>query len=99
MPAWIPDHDAARFHRIVKMLEADLNEAYFSVRTVFGADVAGAVLIALMRQRLNDKPNQWPPPESLETKVNDFLREKGLMQDESHEGYEQYNPGSSVEYP
>lgn len=38
------------------------------------------LLVAKLRQQLNDKPDQWPPPEGLVDKVNDKLREIGLLQ-------------------
>ncbi len=72
--------DAGRFHNAARGIENDLDEAYWTTRQKYGAEVAGVVLVTILRQKLNDKPDQWPPPEDLAEKVNDFLREKRLMQ-------------------
>lgn len=65
---------------ITRMIEDDLEEAYNVTRLEYGADVAGALLVAALRGTHNDKPLQWPPPEDLTDRVNEYLREKGLMQ-------------------
>ena len=65
--------DAARYHTAAKMIEADLDEAYFTCRQKYGAEVAGVLLVAKLRQQLNSNPDQWPPPEDLIEKVNNFL--------------------------
>ena len=72
-------HDLARFHGAARKIEDDLHEAYWTVRERYGPDVAGVVLVTLLRQKLNDKPNQWPPPDDLIEKVNQFLRDKNLL--------------------
>jgi hypothetical protein len=46
---------------------------------VWQCDVAGALLVAKLRHQLNDKPDQWPPPEDLADKVNQRLRELGFL--------------------
>lgn len=73
--------DLARFHKAARMIEDDLDEAYKTCRLQFGADVAGVLLVAALRDKLNDKKNQWPPPEDLFDKVNQFLADKGLLDD------------------
>lgn len=72
--------DADRYHQAARMIEDDLNEAYQTCRARFGSDIAGVLLVAKLREKLNDSPNQWPPPENLQEKVNDALREMGLLQ-------------------
>lgn len=52
----------------------------FGIMQPLGADVAGALLVAKLREKLNDKPDQWPPPEDLQEKVNDVLRSMGLLE-------------------
>jgi hypothetical protein len=78
--SWIHPLDAARYHRAARMIEDDAEQAYFTVRRLFGPDVAGVLLVMYMRQKLNKHPDQWPPPEDLIEEVNNFLREKGLME-------------------
>lgn len=73
--------DLVRFHAAARMVEDDLDEAYFSCRRAYGADVAGALLVAALRRALNVNPDQWPPPEDLRERVNDRLREIGLLGD------------------
>lgn len=72
--------DIVRFHTASRMIEDDLNEAYHTCRAKYGADVAGSLLVAKLREKLNDKPDQWPPPENLQEKVNDALRRMGLLE-------------------
>ena len=73
-----PD-DLDRYHTAARMIEDDMDEAYFSCRRRFGADAAGLLLVALLRQKMNDKPDQWPPPDDLREKVNKVLKDKGLL--------------------
>lgn len=73
-------YDLARFHAAARMMEDDLDEAYFACREKYGFEVAGVLLVALLRQQLNSNKNQWPPPEDLANKVNQFLEEKGLLE-------------------
>lgn len=80
-PSWIPPADAARFHAAARMIEDDLDQAYFTCRQKYGPEVAGLLLVALLRQQLNHDKDRWPPPEDLVDKVNSFLVEKGLMID------------------
>ena len=79
--SWIHHTDAARFHAAARMMEDDLNEAYFTCRQKYGSEVAGVLLVALLREKLNNAKDQWPPPEDLIEKVNNFLVDKGLMLD------------------
>jgi len=78
--SWIHPLDASRYHAAARMMEDDLHQAYFSCRRKYGPEVAGVLLVALLRQQLNDKKDQWPPPEDLLYKVNQFLVDKGLME-------------------
>lgn len=78
--SWIHPTDAARYHHAARMLDDDHEGAYFTTRQKYGPDVAAAVLIAILRAKLNKNPGQWPPPEDLEEKVNNYLRDKGLME-------------------
>ena len=71
--------DLARFQRAAKIIEDDLDEGYYSCRDQFGPEIAGALLVAELRRIFNDKPLQWPPPDELVEKVNNFLIEKGIM--------------------
>ncbi len=73
--------DFLRFNRAARKIEDDMDEAYWTVREQFGPDVAGVVLVTLLRQKVNDKPGQWPPPDDLIEKVADVLRDKGLFDD------------------
>lgn len=75
----ILESDIGRYHRAASLIEADLHEAYFTCRQRYGADVAGTLLVFALRQKMNDKPEQWPAPEDLQDKVNNFLRENGLL--------------------
>ena len=70
--------DVVRYHNAVRMIEDDMNEAYFSCRDKYGSDVAGVILVALLRQELREN-NNWPPDDSLFQKVNEFLAEKGIL--------------------
>lgn len=79
--SWIHPLDAQRYHAAARMIEDDLDQAYFTCRRKYGPEVAGVLLVALLRQQLNDKKDQWPPPEDLLYKVNQFLVDKGLMLD------------------
>ena len=63
------------------MMEDDLEGAYLTCREKYGAEVAGVVLVTILRQKLNNNQDQWPPPEDLIRKVNNFLVEHGLMID------------------
>jgi len=79
---WIhPVADIRRYHAAARMIEDDLEGAYLTCREKYGADVAGVLIVAILRQKLNDKKDQWPPPEDLIQKVNNFLVEHGLMID------------------
>lgn len=71
--------DLARYMRAARMIEDDLHEAYFSCRETFGPEIAGALLVAELRRKFNDKPDQWPPPEEVNEKVQKFLEEKKLL--------------------
>ena len=75
--------DLARFHRASRLVEDDLEEAYAICRQKYGPDVAGVLIVAILRQQLNDKKNQWPPPDDLEEKVNKFLMENGLVENQT----------------
>ena len=77
--SYIHPLDAERYHSAARMIEDDMCEAYFSCRHKYGPDVAGVLLVALLRQQFNDHKGQWPPPEDLTEKVNKFLVEKGLL--------------------
>ena len=79
--SWIHHTDAARFHAAARMIEDDLHEAYFTCRQKYGSEVAGVLLVAMLREKLNKAKGQWPPPEDLVDKVNEFLVEHGLMSD------------------
>jgi hypothetical protein len=79
--SWIHRVDARRFHSAARMMEDDLEGAYLTCREKYGAEVAGVLLVAILRQQLNDSKDQWPPPEDLIQKVNNFLVEHGLMID------------------
>lgn len=63
--SWIHRIDAIRFHSAARMIEDDLEDAYLTCREKYGAEVAGVLLVALLRQQLNDKKDQWPPPGQL----------------------------------
>lgn len=78
--SWIHPLDAARYHHAARMIEDDHEQAYFTCRKMFGPEVAGALLVMILRQKFNKQPNQWPPPEELIGEVNSFLIEKGLME-------------------
>lgn len=69
----------AKYHAAARMIWDDLDEAFYTCRKRFGEEVACSMLVYALRQQLNDNPTQWPPPESLTEKVNEFLREKGLL--------------------
>lgn len=77
--SWIHPVDVRRFHSAARLIEDDLEEAYLTCRERYGAEVAGVVLVSILRQKLNDQKDQWPPPEDLIEKVNNFLVEHGLM--------------------
>ena len=62
------------------MIEDDLDEGYQACRKAYGPEVAGSVLVAVLRDKLNNNKDQWPPPEDLIEKVNKFLEEKGLLE-------------------
>ena len=79
--SWIHPTDAARYHAAARMMEDDLEAAYFGCRRKYGPEVAGVVLIAILRQQLNDHKDQWPPPDDLTERVNMFLVKHGLMID------------------
>ena len=72
--------DLIRFHSISRMIEDDLDEAYVTCRERYGADAAGVVLVAILREKLNKNKDQWPPPSDLIDNVNKFLQEKGLYE-------------------
>lgn len=73
--------DFARFFHAARMIEDDLDQAYFSCREKYGPEIAGALLVAELRRKYNDKPDQWPPPEDLAGKVKAFLVSKNLLTD------------------
>jgi hypothetical protein len=73
--------DLERFHRAVRMIEDDMEQAYHTCRNNFGSDVAGVLLVALLRQQLNDKKDQWPPPPELIEKVNSHLSQLGMIRE------------------
>lgn len=72
-------HDVMRWQKACRMIEDDHEQAYFTCREKYGPDIAGALLVMILRQKFNKNLNQWPPPEDLVGEVNDFLREKGLL--------------------
>ena len=78
--AYITPQDLDRFHAAARSIWNDMDEAYFSVREKYGADVAGVVLVTLLREKLNDKPGQYPPPADLTERVNERLRAVGLVE-------------------
>ena len=73
--------DLNRFHNMCRLIEDDLDEAYMTCRQKYGYEVAGVLLVALLRQQLNTNKDQWPPPEDLTEKVNKFLADRGLLDD------------------
>lgn len=76
----ISQEDLARFHRAARMIEDDLHEAYYSCRRKFGPEIAGVLLVAALRNNFNSK-DKWPPDDSLIDKVNNFLVQKGIVND------------------
>lgn len=80
----ITEEDLERYHRLARMLEDDWDEAFQTATCIFGSELAGAVLVAVLRQGLNDKKDQWPPPLDLKDKVKEFLTKKGLYEDHTH---------------
>lgn len=77
----IDQRDFEQFNHAAKMIEADGTQAYWSCRDKYGEKVANALIIAWLRSRFNDKPDQYPPPEDLPKKVAKALIEAGLMED------------------
>jgi len=77
---YILPEDVGKYHAAARMIEDDLNEAYHTCRLRYGADVAGVLLVAKLREKLNHSPDQWPPPEDLSERVNNTLREMGLLE-------------------
>lgn len=75
----IQPNDLARFHAISRLFEDELHEIYNHARQKYGADAAGAVLVCILRQKFNNQPDSWPPPEDLINKVNKFLVEQELV--------------------
>jgi hypothetical protein len=74
----ISQSQVRRFHHAAKMMEADMDEAYRTCCQRFGSETAGVLLVALLRQQCNGS-GRWPPPDDLEMKVNEFLKDKGLL--------------------
>lgn len=72
--------DLKRFHQAARLIEDDLEEAYLTCRQRFGADVAGVLLVAMLRQKFNDDKDQWPPPDYLDERVDEYLTELGLTE-------------------
>jgi hypothetical protein len=73
-------NDVTRWHNASKMIEADLHEAVRSCAVRYGTETAGLLLVYALRQQLNPE-EQWPEPENLRQKVNDFLQHEGLLND------------------
>lgn len=75
--------DVTRFFHAARVIEDDMEEGYYFCRDKYGPEVAGALLIAALRVKFNDNPNQWPPKEAeLDAKVREFLTDENLL-DES----------------
>ncbi len=72
--------DLKRFHEASRLIEDDLEEAYLVCRQRFGADVAGVLLVTMLRSKFNDDKDQWPPPDYLDEKVDEHLVKLGLTE-------------------
>jgi len=79
LPFKMDDLTASRLNAAAKIIEYDGFEGYWTVRSKYGENIANALIIAWLRTKLNDKPDQYPCPDDLEEKVMVRLREKGLL--------------------
>jgi hypothetical protein len=61
-----------------KRIEIDADEAYRTVTRLYGEDVAKLLLIAHLRRAFGAM-DQYPPSPDINQKVEDFLREKGIL--------------------
>lgn len=77
--------DLERYHAAVKIIEADACEGIRTCTEKFGKDVAGALLVAYLRFNLGSS-DRFPPDPKIVVKVNDILKEEGLMAKNENEG-------------
>lgn len=73
------DLTSSRLHAAAKIIEYDGFDGYKTVRNRYGENIANALIVSWLRRQLNPVPNQYPCPEDLEEKVNQKLKEKGLL--------------------
>ena len=79
LPFKMDNLTASRLNAAAKIIEYDGFDGFLAVRRHYGENIANALIVAWLRNQLNDKPDQYPCPEDLEEKVKAKLKEKGLL--------------------
>jgi len=64
-----------KIQNAAKMIEADGDEAYFSVRQRYGKEVASILLVAHLRRSFGSMKT-FPPDHDIDEKVSKFVRTK-----------------------
>ena len=70
--------DLERLHNACKMIEYDGVEAYHSCVERYGREVANILIISFLRRTLGGFPT-FPEQKDIRKKVNDFLKESGIL--------------------
>ena len=71
--------DISRFHAAAKFIEYDMEEAYWTVRERFGADIAGALLVSALRKHFGSLET-FPARDEVVMKVDKYLHDKKLLE-------------------
>lgn len=69
--------DIERYHGLIRKLEDDMSDAYFTCRMNYGPDLTGLALVALLRRSYQER-NEMDEME-LQWKVNEALGNAKLM--------------------
>lgn len=72
--------EVVMYHHAAKSIEADGCGAYWTVRTLYGENVAGALLVLFLRMEMGK--GQWPPADDLIERVNAVLEEDHILKKE-----------------
>ena len=70
--------DLSRFHSAAKLIEAEGYEGYLTVRRNYGADIAGALLVAFLRRNFGSMETYPAKPDIVE-KTDEILKKCGLI--------------------
>ena len=73
----ISESDLIRFHDAARRIEADGHEGYYTVRELYGADIAGVLLVAFLRFQ-HGAMETFPAKPEVREKTDAFLKTEGI---------------------